>query len=125
MLKFIIINEQHSLMADQEGLLLENGFGPSAAVQVKVPAEGWTFDKMEELAEATVGLAEANESATVVFVSPVPALIAMLARVAGERPELLKVLIMHNDQRVAREVPDGKGGTKVIHTVAPDGWELV
>ena len=110
----VILNEQHSLLPAQTALL-DAKFGAGGWKIFPVPATGWTRQEIETLA---VELAEPARALAVVFASPIPLLIARLAA----RKDL--VLVFHNDRRVAKEVPDGKGGVKVIHTVAPDGWEL-
>jgi hypothetical protein len=33
--------------------------------------------------------------------------------------------VLHNDNRIAREIIKPDGTKQVIHTIAPDGWELV
>ena len=105
----IIINEQHTLLPDQQRVLDENlrrGWE-----LFPVPAEGWTLAEMREDVLLEIG------DRPVVFVSPIPALILMLA---GSRAGV-NIAVMHNDRRVAKELPGGR----VVHTVAPEGWELV
>ena len=105
----VVMNEQHSLLPDQERVLNENLRGGWELYPV--PAEGWTLAEMREKVMGDLF------SAPVVFVSPVPALILWLGAARGG----CDVMVMHNDHRVAKELPGGR----VIHTVAPEGWVLV
>jgi len=109
MTTLIIINEQHSLLPDQKRVLNEELRGPWELFPV--PAGGWTLAEMRDEVLPEIG------DRPVVFVSPIPALILMLA---GSRAGV-NVWVMHNDCRVAKELPGGR----VVHTVAPEGWELV
>ena len=112
----VIINEQHTLLPDQERILLEK-FG--AFELVKVPATGWTLEQIEEVCASLTGI--------VVFVSPIPAMIKILARRSGQDEGRFdgevgdSVFVFHNDHREKKALPDGR----VIMTVAQDGWVLV
>ena len=121
----IIINEQHTLLSDQARVLNEK-FGQGTWSTLTVPSAGWTLEEIRTLTDRF-------NTGTVVFVSPIPALLCSLADKAGyqagydrgsdtipSEPPLV-VLVFHNDNRVAKELPGGK----IIHTVAPDGWILV
>lgn len=60
---------------------------------------------------------ELEQTATdVVFVSPVPVLLAKLSA-----SQVVKVHVLHNDNREKKELPNGK----IISVVAKEGWELV
>jgi hypothetical protein len=107
----VLLNAAHTLLPAQEELLTAR-FGDGGWELFPIPEQGWTRQEQTALAEKVAG--------EVVFASPVPLLLGLFARQSERR-----VSIFHNDRRVAREVPDGKGGVRVIHTVAPDGWELV
>lgn len=109
----VVINSAHNLMPDQVRVLDESF--RQGWERYNVPESGWTLEQIRE------DVLPELETAVTVFASPVPALILLLA---GSRAGH-GVYVFHNDNRVAREVPDGKGGVKVIHTVAPDGWVLV
>ena len=121
----IVINEQHALLPDQEKVLAEK-FGRGTWSTLSVPASGWTLEEMRVLADRF-------NTGTVVFLSPVPALLLILADKAGYQAGVdmgsgvppqeppLNVMVFHNDHRVARELPGGK----IVHTVSPDGWILV
>lgn len=135
MLDFIVINENHSLLPDQERLLDEHNVKRNF---VKIPTTGLTYEEMFDLCVDILNQADEEQpsanldgetflwpKARVVFISPVPAMIVILARTEGRNPNTLNVRVMHNDKRVAKEVPDGKGGVRLIHTVASDGWQLV
>jgi len=100
----VVLNEQHSLMPNQEEVLNEEYksweiFG--------VPAGGWTAVEMEEKVEELKG-------DVVIFASPVPALMALLARTDTFR-------VLHNDRREKKELPNGR----IIMTVAKTGWQIV
>jgi hypothetical protein len=109
----VIINKAHNLLPDQVRVLY--GAFRQGWERYDVPESGWTLSQIRE------DVLPELEDCITVFASPVPALILLLAcSRAG-----YGVYVLHNDRRVAREVPDGKGGVRVIHSVAPDGWELV
>lgn len=118
----VVFNQAHKLLPQQEELL--NANFPRGWQILPVPEEGWDFERQCELA------AELCEH-PLVFASPVPFLLARVAAIKAARAQrdlflTIKVdlWVFHNDSRVAREVPDGKGAVKVIHTVAPHGWIL-
>jgi hypothetical protein len=110
----IILNENHSLLPDQEYRLAVDfaGFTPEV---LHVPAAGWTIEQIKTVVEFEIG------NLPVVFASPIPAMILLLA---GQRAGV-GVYVFHNDRRVAREFPMTDGTIKVVHTVAPDGWQIV
>lgn len=137
----VILNESHRLLPDQERLLNENL--PGGWELLSVPADGWDLEQQLQVVDKL-----RTETAPVVLASPVPVLLGKLVSSRAARREALlaeawsprcsddrarelhrvlpgPVLVLHNDSRVAREVPDGKGGVKVVHTVAPTGWQLV
>ena len=115
----IIINETHSMM-DEQRFIIEERFGQKYEF-LKVPSQGWTLDEMERVIEEiweeymnSVG--EMN----IVFVSPVPYLLKELALLGAEYTSF-NVLVMHNDRREKKELPDGR----IISVVAQTGWQLV
>jgi len=128
---FVFLNSQHKLLAEQEEIL-NASFGTGTWEIFEVPAEGWTIEEIEKVAENNFQNGE-----TAVFASPIPALISRLAFSRGawswsetinHQPDSVfcgAVWIFHNDRRVSKEVPDGKGGVRIIKTVAPTGWQLV
>lgn len=109
----VVINEQHTLL-DVQSKLLNEAFGVGNWTLEKIPAEG--LNK-----EAIVALADRfeDEEGDVVFASPIPLLLGRCCK------SLVDVWLFHNDKRIAKEVSDGRGGVKLIHVVAPDGWELL
>ena len=123
--QWVVINEQHSLLPEQGALLDAEYF------VVKVPASGWTYEEQLEVAqdlalEATSCHIWGDEpNATIVFVSPVPALLKLLGHVSGrlqgEGKRTFDVLCFHNDQREKKELPDGR----IISVTAKTGWQLV
>lgn len=111
----VFLNEQHSLLPSQEEAL-------DARFERweihPVPATGWTIYEMDEQLNKLPPLSYA------VFGSPIPYMIGTAA--ARARNDQWGVFILHNDKRQAKEVKDRETGqTKVIHTLAPDGWQLV
>jgi hypothetical protein len=137
----VVLNESHKLLPDQERLLNEQLL--DGWELLPVPADGWDLEQQLQLVDKL-----RTETAPVVLASPVPVLLGKLVSSRAARREALlaeawsprcsehraseltkalpgPVLVLHNDARVAREVPDGKGGVRVVHTVAPDGWQLV
>ena len=120
---FIIINEQHQLLPDQQHVL-EKTFPQKhfEYVYYKVPATGWTKNQIVLVANELWDM----KPHAFVFVSPVPLLIKLLcerygvvfATSHGIPPQ---VHIFHNDKREKRELPNGK----IIHSVASEGWELI
>lgn len=119
----VIINEQHSLMEDQERCLNElvaeiEEFRDEIVdvVHVKVPAEGWTIQEMDSVYDEIMDANDCIGPTEVVFVSPIPYLIK---RFAGSDYAVTR--IFHNDHREKKDLPDGR----IIHTVAKEGWELV
>lgn len=102
----IVMNEAHSLMPQQKELL-EGFFGDFEFMLV--PIAGW--DKPAILSAVSELLSVDN----VVVLSPIPLLLAKLAK------ERDSIHILHNDQRVKKELPNGK----VIQVVSQTGWELI
>ena len=125
----IVINEQHQLLPDQERVLLERF---DSFERVNVPAEGWTLDEIRAQAET---LWSRISECAIVFASPIPALLAILANWDGQTAALASletqenqdgtakqsVFVLHNDRRDKKELPGGK----VIATVAAEGWQLI
>jgi len=135
--KMIIIkNEKHSLMDDQKRALdefIQKRLNVMPEIStLPVPESGWTKEDMEEIMKKNFSHGE-----WAVFVSPIPYMISRLAWSSGawgvvhelnHKPDDLfcsAVLVFHNDKREAKEIPDGKGGVRMIHSVAPTGWILV
>ena len=104
----VIINEQHSLKTSQIELL--NAEFPGWQI-LPVSADGWNLRKIGQ--EAMV-LAATN--CTVIFASPIPAMIKECMVLMPHNTWLL-----HNDKRIKKELPGGK----IISVVADDGWVLV
>jgi hypothetical protein len=103
----VIINEQHTLSADQTRCLDEK-FGEGEWQRYNVPAAGWTAEEIEQEVEKLHD--------TLVFCSPIPLMIK-LAVLKGE----YMPMIFHNDRREKKELPNGK----VISVVAQDGWVIL
>lgn len=106
----VILNVQHTLMETQK-TELDKRF-PDGWEIYPVPANGWKLDEMQKIAEELSGF-------QVVFASPVPALMKLLATYDGGTTETFFVL--HNDKREKKELPNGR----IIMTVAKEGWVIV
>jgi len=105
----VVMNEQHTLLEDQRRVLDEKF--PEWEL-FPVPAQGWTAIEMREIVFKFPDV-------FFVFVSPVPGLMSLCARYD------IHFAVLHNDKRVAKEITTPDGGKKIIHSVAPTGWELV
>jgi len=121
----VIINEQHTLLDVQNEILL-NRFGVDGWNTLPVPARGWTQEEMDAIMASPV-----FKTKTVVFISPIPYMIKMLTAASMANmhlPNIItkysrtveSVLLMCNDTREKRELPNGK----IIFTVAKTGWYL-
>lgn len=119
----VIINEQHSPNPAQSRILGER-FGTYSLVSI--PASGLSRAGQEALAADLLTSVE-----PVVFVSPVPLLLAIMAGRCGRDVAARDgkthpsgtppVFLFHNDIRVKTESADGR----ISSTLAPDGWDLV
>lgn len=105
----VIINEQHTLSADQINKL-NSKFGEDKWARLNVPADGWNASQQEEVARDLAG-----QDARVVFASPIPLLLKLVLKAGVE------TFVFHNDNREKKELPNGK----IIFTVAQDGWEIL
>ena len=121
----VIINEQHTLLDVQNEILL-NRFGVDGWNTLPVPAEGWTQTEMDAIMASDI-----FKTKTVIFISPIPYMIKMLTAAAMANmhlPSIItrysrtveSVLLMCNDTREKKELPNGK----IIFTVAKTGWYL-
>ena len=121
----VIINEQHTLLDVQNEILL-NRFGVDGWNTLPVPAKGWSKEEMDAVMTSPV-----FKTKTVVFVSPIPYMIKMLTAASMANmhlPSIItrysrtveSVLLMCNDTREKRELPNGK----IIFAVAKTGWYL-
>ena len=117
----VILNEQHSLTPVQEELLNET-FKECGWSILPVPAQGWTKDEQNKIASNLEGYYNLNRG--IVFVSPVPYLLARLSKISGGEYAtgiigFTRVYLMHNDKREKVQK-----GDKIIYTVAKDGWTI-
>ena len=108
----VIMNEQHKLFPYQKHIL-DSNFGNWEPILV--PSEGWPLEKQilfcsEEL-EGIKG---------VVFVSPIPYVLARLSYMSGQGYPIA-VYVFVNDERAKKELPDGQ----IIQALSPDGWQLI
>ncbi len=115
----IIINEAHSMM-DEQRFIIEERFGQNYEF-LKVPSQGWTLDEMKRVIEEIwEEYMNSDGEMNIVFISPVPYLLKELALLGAEFTSF-RVLVMHNDKREKKELPDGR----IISVVAKEGWQLV
>ncbi len=110
----IIINEQHTLIPEQESILKEK-FGTWQIIIV--PATGWKREERDIICDAIRG--------NVVFVSPIPGMILDLAGRASfesyaHGSQTVRPWVFSNDTREKKELPGGK----VISVTAQTGWYL-
>ncbi len=110
----VIINEQHTLLPEQEGILTSQ-FGTWATILV--PATGWSREERDIICDAIRG--------NVVFVSPIPGMILDLAGRASfescnHGSQTVRPWVFSNDTREKKELPGGK----VISTTSKPGWYL-
>lgn len=121
----VIINEQHSLFEEQVEKLNER-FGKNGWERFEIPAGGIDKQKAAEIIEE-IGTGH-------VFASPIPVLMALMARRAVVEAEMATTQVtveaffcFHNDVRIKKEIPDrnNPGQVKIINTVSPEGWEIV
>jgi len=122
----VIINEQHKLL-DEQKKILEEKYKVYEVLQV--PAQGWTLQEMDKVIDKLTSkeIRDGKRFLDVVFVSPIPYLIMELTRKEVEwMPEYaeetgIKVKVFHNDNRIKKELPNGK----IIQAVAETGWQLI
>ena len=122
----VIINEQHKLL-DEQKKILEEKYEVYEVLQV--PAQGWTLQEMDKVIDKLTSkeIRDGKRFLDVVFLSPIPYLIMQLTRKEVDwMPEYaeetgIKVKVFHNDNRIKKELPNGK----IIQTVAETGWQLI
>lgn len=121
----VIMNENHSILPEQHTILYEK-YGEYSIL--KVPAEGWTLEEMEDIISSIQNTASRSNIIEVIFISPIPYMIMELTRrelisSSAEYCENTGIFtrIFHNDKREKKELPNGK----IIQVVAKEGWQLV
>ena len=113
----VVLNENHKLFPEQVDLLNDR-FGSSWGILTVLP-DGQNLSEISDW----VATFKPPSCFDLVFASPIPAL---LVKLANSREEVRPLLwAFHNDQRISKEVPDGKGGVRLIKTVSPTGWKLI
>lgn len=110
----VVMNASHSLLSSQISLL----GGEGNFEIVTIPGEGLTLPQIEDLVGQLAQDDFEDSQSSLVVLSPIPALLAGLARKG------VPFSVLHNDRREAKEIPDGKGGVKLIHVIAKEGWVL-
>ena len=101
----VLLNEQHTLTDSQQAVLFAS-FGDAWKIE-PVPASGWTAEQMRGISAGFMG--------NVVFASPVPYLMALMAN------RWDNTYLFHNDKREKKELPNGA----IIMVVAKEGWQLL
>jgi len=116
----LVKNEAHTVKEQQWGVLEKTlGIKREEVNIVNIPAKGIDSAKQRELAEKLV-----NEGGIIVFLSPVPVLLAQVAFLIGkvegnEAVKSLKLLIFSRDVREKKE----ENGV-IEMKVAEEGWTL-
>ena len=140
----VIINEQHSIMEEQDKLIrqklgnLELIDNPNMTEMVsdegivgnyevvKIPGNGLTRPEIEKLTNK-LAYDAIIRGEDIVVMSPIPLLLGKLAaEVARYDAEYVTgltggIYILHNDKREKKELPDGR----VLSAIAQTGWELI
>jgi hypothetical protein len=120
----VIINEQHSLLPEQEKILNDQFAGRWE--KKLVPTKGWNKEERDQVCKSL-------DEKIVIFASPIPGMIARCSYSSGAwlgsldqinyAPDdifIYKTLVFSNDTREKKELPGGK----IIHVVAKTGWYL-
>jgi len=103
---YVVINEQHRLMQEQESILNAEYQGWE---YIKIPANGLTLDEIKTQCDTI------NQDELVIFASPIPAMMSIL------HMDDKDFSVFHNDHRNKKEIPNGR----IIYTVAETGWRIV
>lgn len=116
----LVINEQHSLLQQQEELLSQKF--PAAQVNpVNIPAAGLSLEQQRALAEQLFWA-----DGVVVFVSPIPIILSSLSYRAGMSysesvdGDYKRVFVFARGSRAPAEEINGKK----IYTIQSGGWSL-
>jgi len=110
----IIINENHTLLPEQENILKKRFREWETLL---VPSDGWNKHERDEICHEIKG--------NVVFVSPIAGMIkdltmrTMINMIKNEEIEVAPY-VFSNDKRDKMELPNGK----IIPKVAETGWYL-
>jgi len=102
---FVVKNEQHSLLPEQERILLDKF---KRFEFINIPANGLTAEQIKELYNKHI-------DDTIIFLSPIP----LFLKYRYENVNC-ETYLFHNDKREKKELPNGR----VIMTVAKTGWKL-
>lgn len=112
----VVINEQHTLLEDQERIIKNAGY--DRVEFVKVSADGWDKSQMDAFINSY------NYTEDILFVSPIGYMIKHMSSLMALKTmnNILcgEVIIMCNDRREKKELPNGK----IISVVAKEGWYL-
>ncbi len=120
----VVLNEQHTLLEEQESVLNETF---EEWEIFPVPAEGWKAEQI--LGKYAIGpiaqevlshISKDERGDAVVFASPVPLLIKVITQCSVSGRSEFRVKIFHSDKREKKEF-DGR----IISVVAKTGWKLV
>ena len=108
----LIINENHSLSENQKELLKIF----DKIEYLKVPSAGWTAEEQMAVCRK-LWLSDRNTA--IVFVSPIPYLLAQIASDVNTR--CYSLYVFHNDNREKKELPNGQ----IIFSIPKTGWKLL
>jgi len=110
----IIINENHTLLPEQENILKKRFCEWETLL---VPSNGWNKQERNEICSEITG--------NVVFVSPIAGMVKSLSirsiikMVKNEKIDVVP-FVFSNDKRDKMELPNGK----IISKIAETGWYL-
>jgi hypothetical protein len=103
----VVINEQHSILDIQDRIIKDIFPEYSKAL---IDSQGLNLADQKSLCEYLF-----KNFQTVIFISPIPFMIKELSKIDSDR-----VLLMLNDTRIKKELPNGK----IIFTISDTGWYL-
>ena len=130
---WIIINEDHSLLPEQQEILEERY---KSWETILVPREGWSIEGMNRIAYDPKFVTTIQDEIikTVIFVSPIAYMIGKMQFNKGFDTGIMEsnswediykispvVKVFFNANREAKELSSGK----IIHTIAKTGWQLI
>ena len=119
-MRYLIMNEQHSLLPDQRRALCDR-FGaendPNGWTRKNIPSGGMKIAEMRAWITACGCM---RPHPTMIFLSPIAGLMILAARRG-----IKKLYALHNDKREAIETRLPDGSLRLTHRTAPDGWEII
>lgn len=121
----VYINEQHTIL-EQQSRQLKKAFGDWSVV--KIPAKGWSLQRQNDEVETIKGFRAVNSSEqfNVVFISPIPFLLASVSAYVGSIKNNLpsdasiSLYLFHNNIRDKKEL-----NGRIVEDIPNGGWQLV